>query len=395
MSEVEIYNQLNSDLKTVENLKWLPFVGDRYLKMPKEHQMLVVGESHYNDGKEGSKEKMENNIDWTRSMIQENAIEEIDWNTKIFPDFHKAMFSDNEFSKDGFWNKVCYYNFIQRSMSTISERPSYDEFSNNWNTFFDLVNILKPKTCVFIGVSSADYLMSVILDTDSDFSCEGVMKGEKINGAYSRTAILKGNDNNEIKLIFIKHTSQRFSWKCWNDFLEKQIGEQLNLFKEEFIYKNELQKVILKDLVIPFLKKIEKDFLFELIIDEKLVLNKETFYKQFYFTNEKLKKSNIKICFEWSNDEEGDYNEFIFGIRSDDWEYSDERICLDDLRTRFDILFGNSDKSTVWLCYKLFEGYENWEKLDVLQKIKYNFDIFEQDFEKKIKLMLEIVSKSN
>lgn len=220
-------NDLN--LNNVRNLKWLPFVGESYFYIPKEYRMLVVGESHYNDGTEKGKLDVDD-IDWTRDMIQENAIEEIDWKTNIIPNFNKAMFREDDFNKDKFWNSVVFYNFIQRSMDTIKNRPSQEEFKDDWNTFFDLIKIVKPKTCLFIGVSASNHLMSAI--EDSDFSCVGIVRDAKIGKVSSRTAILKDVENNEIKLVFIQHTSSFFSWKKWNSYLKKEIGNQLAWLEE-------------------------------------------------------------------------------------------------------------------------------------------------------------------
>ena len=48
--------------KLYKELKWLPFIGKKYLQSPEK--ILIVGKSHYDDGK---------NPDWTKSLKQDNA----------------------------------------------------------------------------------------------------------------------------------------------------------------------------------------------------------------------------------------------------------------------------------------------------------------------------------
>lgn len=214
------------ELKT---LKWFPFIGKKYFDEDLiDNRMIIIGESHYYDDKEDSKTRVENE-DWTIDMIEQDAMGFYPWPTKIMPNFHKAMFREDEFSKEDFWNLVSYYNFIQRPMHTIKDRPSSEDFYNGWNTFFDLIKITKPKICVFIGVSASDYLESAIQNTE--WICDKLINGKPINGTYGRSIVLKDAENNEIKLIFIKHTSMFFSWINWNNYLKNEIGDQLPWFE--------------------------------------------------------------------------------------------------------------------------------------------------------------------
>lgn len=219
----------NLNFTTIHNLKWHPFIGENYFSTSKDNRLLIIGESHYTHDTEESKLTV-NHIDFTKEMIQENAIDGEDWKTKIIPNFHKAMFGDNSFNTDKFWNLVSYYNFIQRPMLTIGERPNENDFQDGWKTFFDLIKVVKPKTCLFIGVSASNHLMSVI--QNSDFSCKEFIYGEVINGTKSRKATLLDKENNEIEIVFIKHSSQYFSWNDWNEYLKNEIGDQLFWFEK-------------------------------------------------------------------------------------------------------------------------------------------------------------------
>lgn len=69
---------------------------------------------------------------------------------------------------------------------------------------------------MFIGVSVSDYLESAIKNTE--WIGDKFINGKPINGTYGRSIVLKDAKNNEIKNIFIKHTSMFFSWINWNNY---------------------------------------------------------------------------------------------------------------------------------------------------------------------------------
>jgi hypothetical protein len=58
----------DKEFKNVENLKWLPFVGQNFFNSPNENKMLIVGESHYHDKSEESILKHDNPL-YTRIVI--------------------------------------------------------------------------------------------------------------------------------------------------------------------------------------------------------------------------------------------------------------------------------------------------------------------------------------
>jgi hypothetical protein len=220
------------EFQKISNIKWFPFIGSQFLNIPQQNRMLIVGESHYHDNSEESIRKHENPF-FTRVVINELAIERFYWNTKIFQNLHKTLFSNDNFDTKLFWNLVSYYNFIQRPMETNKGRPSNSEFTKNWKTFFEIVKILKPEICLFIGNTSANQLLKAI--PNSGFSCEKVSWEEQINGAYAKTAIIKDAENTEIKIVFIKHTSQRYTWQKWNIYLKKVLEKELKWFEEKLI----------------------------------------------------------------------------------------------------------------------------------------------------------------
>jgi len=132
------------------NQKWLPFIGDNYLNLSQNNRMLVIGESHYHNNTSESIQKHED-IDFTRKVINEMAINRWYYSTKIFPNFHRALMGNDVFDSKKFWHLVAFYNFVQRPMMTNRGRPSYNDYYDGWSVFFHVINILSPKICLFIG----------------------------------------------------------------------------------------------------------------------------------------------------------------------------------------------------------------------------------------------------
>lgn len=228
-------NEMSDELLAqIENLKWLPWIGSRFNSLSSNDRLLIVGESHYHDKTSASIEK-HNSPTFTREIIEELAVERWYYGTKIFPNLHRALFRNDDFNSSTFWSLVSFYNFVQRPMDTNKGRPSYEDFYNGWFPFLEIVKLLKPKTCLFIGTSAANSLAHAVQNTD--FSVDEVKWEDYISNAYAKTARIKDNEENETQLIFIRHTSQMFSWSKWNDYLQKKIPSELNWLSEQLTKK--------------------------------------------------------------------------------------------------------------------------------------------------------------
>jgi hypothetical protein len=221
---------LDKQFAEVNGLKWLPWIGDKFLNLEQPRRLFVVGESHYHDNTQQSIENHASPI-FTREVVEELAIDRYYYGTKIFPNFHRALFRNDIFDAAVFWNLVSFYNFIQRPMETNKGRPRYEDFYNGWKTFFGIIKLTKPETCLFIGTTAANSLADAIKDTG--YSTDGVKWEDYISNAYAKTATITDKENNTIKFIFIRHTSQMFSWSKWNDYLKKVIPLQLAYFETQ------------------------------------------------------------------------------------------------------------------------------------------------------------------
>ena len=220
-------------LSKVENLKWIPWVGHEYSSLDSKNRLLIIGESHYHDNTMESIEK-HNVPTFTREVIEELAIDRNYYGTKIFPNLHRALFRNDEFDSSVFWNLISFYNFIQKPMDTNKGRPNYDDFHKSWYPFLEIIKIIKPNICLFIGTSAANSLENAISTTD--YKTDGVVWEDFISNAYAKSAIIKDINGIETKLIFIRHTSQMFSWRNWNGYLTKKIPNELAWLESKLIY---------------------------------------------------------------------------------------------------------------------------------------------------------------
>jgi hypothetical protein len=222
--------EVDSKLLMINGLKWLPWIGEHYFEIDQLKRLLIIGESHYHDNTEQSI-KNHNLITFTREVIEEMPMDKCYYGTKVFQNLHRALFGNDDFDSEIFWNLVSYYNFVQRPMVTNQGRPDYLDYINGWKTFFEIVKIIKPKTCLFIGTTAANFLTQVI--QDSGFQSDGVKWEDNIGNAYAKTAVLVDSQNAAIKLVFIRHTSQMFSWSEWNEYLKKTIPALIKWFEEK------------------------------------------------------------------------------------------------------------------------------------------------------------------
>jgi hypothetical protein len=223
---------LDKELKSIDGLKWLPWIGQQYDSLDQNNKILIVGETHYHDEDEPSRLKHED-INFTRLAVDDFGIHRNRYNKiNMYSNLHRALFGSSEFDSNKFWNTVCFYNFIQRPMITNKMRPTPTEFSFGWKIFFEVIKVLKPKTCLMLGITSSHRLAEAL--QNSEFSMVGPGKWyEKISGVEPIILTLTDNAGYEVKLIFIRHTSLRFSWSKWNNFLSSNSSDLIELLKEK------------------------------------------------------------------------------------------------------------------------------------------------------------------
>lgn len=215
---MESEKKYDERFKSINGLKWLPWVGKNYDKTG----VLIIAESHYGgetefeaDGSDNTKE------DFTReAFVKRHANGENMW--KMPNNLMRAVWQGDcsVGNRKIFWENVAFYNQVQKLMELATwQRPSDEDFRNGWDVFPEVVKILKPDYCLFVGLKASDWFNKKM--QEKGLSYEPVYKMEKINGVRPRRFTLTV-DGHRTEITGIKHTSGYFSWKKWYDFLSNK-----------------------------------------------------------------------------------------------------------------------------------------------------------------------------
>jgi hypothetical protein len=125
------------------------------------------------------------------------------------------------------WSRICYYNFIQRPMKygRYKERPEPIDWRDGWRVFRQVVEVLKPRHCIFIGVTASHHFSHVTSGPNDEAS--DVLKLTKVRRTWARAAHLRAHET-EIGITFMRHCGAHFSWMDWHQVLLKQCGPALS-----------------------------------------------------------------------------------------------------------------------------------------------------------------------
>ncbi len=214
--------QFDSQFDKVANLTHYPWIGSGYASAPK--RVLIMGHSHYTidrNTKEFCQEEYDiciSNKEYTRGIIN-GAIEAGGWN------FHKYLqktFLYEDMKAHDFWSKIASYNFIQEPMKSIHEEPSHADYETAWKCFADVVQIIKPDICIFVGLKY-DKGMNILDEKGVKYSIQTL--DEQINNSYPKKGELQFANGYKLPFYMIHHTSMIYSPQLWHDFLNKEIPE--------------------------------------------------------------------------------------------------------------------------------------------------------------------------
>lgn len=221
---MESEKKYDDRFKMIDGLEWLPWVGKNYDKTG----VLIIAESHYGGETEFEADgSAKPDKEFTRRFVSRHADGENMWK---MPNYLMRIicgggFSDEDEQRKEFWENVAFYNHVQKLMRLATrQRPSKEDFRNGWDVFSEVVKILKPDYCLFIGLI-ASYSFNIKMK-EKGLSYEPVSWMEKINGACPRRFSLTV-DGHKTEVIGIRHTSGRISPDKWHDFLCTNWAEPL------------------------------------------------------------------------------------------------------------------------------------------------------------------------
>lgn len=217
-------------LKTKEiNPNWLPFIGIDYKK--NENKILVIGESCYlNDIVNINQE------DYIKKLIEAQGLKKGwyatgDESEHTIDPRHKKLEKilsvdpENIECKREFWSKAAYYNLIQTALESrdTKDRPHFLLYLSGWEVLFQILKIMKPKYCVMNGVESFNHCHEKPAELNG-FMIKEKIRFEKIGNTYPRKIIIENTiSGDNIKLLFIKHTSLPMDPEPWQRFIKSKI----------------------------------------------------------------------------------------------------------------------------------------------------------------------------
>lgn len=224
--------------RTVAGLTWLPWVGRNFSRRPPATRLLVVGESHYvrADSKEHLETIRTEHLEaprYTREVVSECLIN-ADWPNRTLDNIPKVLFRTPTYDRARLWADTAFYNFVRRPMHYNQEgqpeRPSWDDFVVGWRVFLEVIRIIQPSQCLFIGVEASrsfDHCM-----TAAGLPFVSVAWPRKIGRTWARTARVE-IEGRVAELLFVQHFGKYFSWGQWHDHLQAQHPEFMSWIAAE------------------------------------------------------------------------------------------------------------------------------------------------------------------
>lgn len=237
-AKTDIYN---SSFEKLNELTWFPWIGSNYTKGINGKRLLLVGESHYTEDENGTFDQecyddYINDKNSTQKII-ESIIDQKEERI-IFKNTYKSLLGTDDIDKEIFWSNVSYYNFIQRPMETKKERPAPADYRHGWNVFHELLKIIKPTHCLFLGSSGSRFLYPTLSEKEN-INITIDQWDKKIGRYYGKIAQINYEDATT-DLTFIKHPSAYFVWQEWNEYLKERDSALLKELSELVVNKYNL-----------------------------------------------------------------------------------------------------------------------------------------------------------
>lgn len=222
-----LMTEFDDNLRKVEKLKWLPWIGADYQKT----NLLIVGESFYDDG-EGWPES---DPEAPRSLVKNQGLNSKNpdfSNRKLFDAVEKIILNQDKSSfeeRDKIWTSVAYMNIVQRVLEDSESRPNNDDFDLGWPVILDIAEIIKPKVILKLGVEGFGRLGHLLVD---GFNGWKTINGDGFWTKPEHIITIRKNDY-DMKIIAIHHPSSRSHYgnEYWSSIIYDNHPEIKELLK--------------------------------------------------------------------------------------------------------------------------------------------------------------------
>ena len=212
----------------INGLLHYPWIGKDYFNQ--SYKLLILGDSHYTVAEDEYKKKTFcqeeyveclTNKKYTRKTLNYAVNREDIWS---FYNGLYSLFSVSSFNAEElFWEKIAFYNYVQEPMKQINAKPTVKDFKTAWFCLLDVIDIIKPDVCLFIGTRG--WVSNGFINKEGKGFCKLDSDSVRISRCVPWIADIKTLSGISTKAIAIHHTSQGFSPDKWRDYLQKRIPE--------------------------------------------------------------------------------------------------------------------------------------------------------------------------
>lgn len=211
---------LDEKFNEIDSLTWLPFIGRDYFN--EKNKTIIIGESHYVP--DGEDPELYEDKTWTRHFVLKEGLQIKPWNLSDFKNplirnIEKVLGVEGSHET---WNKMAYFNLIQRLLPSMDDRPDDEDIKVGLNTFKKVVRLLDSDRIIFCGVKAAKYFQNLL--HDESFQIEQFkFETNLIDGAYPKSFLLEFGGKKRF-CYFIRHPSGShggFSPAKWKKFIEE------------------------------------------------------------------------------------------------------------------------------------------------------------------------------
>lgn len=205
------------------NLPWLPWIGKKFTST--KSRTAILGESFYvwKPGDAKTIAKFDN-----QNLLREQHIHHaLDYKrkSKFVRNIERAVFgkrNPQNLSKQNFWESVIYHNLVLRPMSSIKERPNFNDYKKGWEVFINIIKIIEISQCIVYGLENSKIKALRIYLENNNFPHRLHTQKETI-GKHKPRILSIDIGEKTVKLLFIRHPSAYFSWKNWHAIIANEI----------------------------------------------------------------------------------------------------------------------------------------------------------------------------
>ena len=195
-------------------VKIIPWIGKRYGNGIFTKRILIVGESHYNNGQRIIGKNL---LSLTNDIIIESQIDQ-DWKGRFYTNIVASIIGHIPTSDERieFWNSIAFYNFIQNaSIAKPGIAPSSEMLIESLVPFEEVIYRIMPELIIIYSYRICDSFLN-------NLPTEILKPTKGKNGFFAYYQL----EEKSIPIIRVQHASRGFSSLGWYPKLAKVLKKK-------------------------------------------------------------------------------------------------------------------------------------------------------------------------